>query len=427
MPFGAGGEFAGQGGGGSGGGGGAVSSVSNADGTLTVSPTTGAVVASRAALTGDATASAGSNVTSVVQVHGVAISAAQATLVSQLNQAQTRNTSTLPVTVGAGEQTVLTGSTASQTVTLPTSAAQVSSPNLLINLSSVPVTVAFGSGTTGNRFGVAGSFNLVPGTFIEFYLIGTVWYMTRYSLAPPQLFTATGTATWIPSGTGNAQFSAILVGAGGGGATGNTSTTGGGGGGGGQVYYDYLLGNVTANQTITIPAGATAGNSGAQASIGSLLIAPGGLHGTAGGNGGAGGDGTNFTGMTLTSNSQPGGSGGGISIGSAANGGPGGSGVNGLGAGGGCGAPINHSGGAGGNGNGGAGGVTNAGGGGGAGGPGTGTGFVAASAGTGTQGGGGGSAANNSGGGGGGGGGASSTFLAGGTGGSGYAEIRQIG
>jgi len=42
-------------------GGGAVSSVSNSDGTLTVSPTTGAVVASRAAITGDVSIPSGSN------------------------------------------------------------------------------------------------------------------------------------------------------------------------------------------------------------------------------------------------------------------------------------------------------------------------------------------------------------------------------
>src|SRR5207244_7589148 len=40
-----------------------VSSVSNSDGTLTVSPTTGAVIASRAALTGPITVAAGANAT----------------------------------------------------------------------------------------------------------------------------------------------------------------------------------------------------------------------------------------------------------------------------------------------------------------------------------------------------------------------------
>lgn len=55
------------------GGGGAVSSVSNSDGTLTISPTTGAVVASRAALTGDATASAGSNAVTVVKLNGTSL------------------------------------------------------------------------------------------------------------------------------------------------------------------------------------------------------------------------------------------------------------------------------------------------------------------------------------------------------------------
>jgi hypothetical protein len=55
------------------GGSGAVSAVSNSDGTLTISPTTGAVVASRAALTGDVTASAGSNATTVAKIQGTTI------------------------------------------------------------------------------------------------------------------------------------------------------------------------------------------------------------------------------------------------------------------------------------------------------------------------------------------------------------------
>lgn len=53
------------------GGGGAVASVSAADGSLTVTPTTGAVTASRAALTGDVTASAGANATTLVATTNV--------------------------------------------------------------------------------------------------------------------------------------------------------------------------------------------------------------------------------------------------------------------------------------------------------------------------------------------------------------------
>lgn len=63
---------------------GGVDSVSNADGTLTISPTTGAVVASRAAITGDISIIAGSNVSTLATVNGNVGSFGSATQSPQL-------------------------------------------------------------------------------------------------------------------------------------------------------------------------------------------------------------------------------------------------------------------------------------------------------------------------------------------------------
>ena len=282
-------------------------------------------------LSGDVTTSG--EVATVGAVQGVALTAGEATLVSQLNGATTRAASASAV---AGEQTILTGSTASQTLTLPASTAQASSPNLIVNNASVPWTIAFGSGTTGNRYGVAGSFSLVPGTYVEFFLIGTVWYMGRYSLAPPQIFTAGG--TWVPSGTGNAIFACLLVGGGAGGRNGTTGTTGGSGGGGGAVLNDYYLGNVTASQTITIGAVGSANSAGNPSSVGALLTAHGGVSAT-------GGDGQA---ATLSALSPSAGTAGGFGNTTSGAGGTGGAGFNGFGCGGGGGGgPTSAAGGAG--------------------------------------------------------------------------------
>jgi autotransporter family porin len=61
------------------GGTGSVSSVANSDGTLTISPTTGAVIASRPAITGDTTIAAGSNVSHTVAVNGTSVPATPST------------------------------------------------------------------------------------------------------------------------------------------------------------------------------------------------------------------------------------------------------------------------------------------------------------------------------------------------------------
>jgi hypothetical protein len=346
------------------------------------------------------------------------ITAAVVTLIGQLNGATTRNVSASAV---AGEQTVLTGSTASQTLTLPASTAQVSSPNLVMNTSTQVWTIAAGAGTTVNRNGATGSFNLVPGTFIELILIGTVWYMIRWSLAPPQVFNASG--TWVPSGTGDAIFTCLGVGTGGGGTAAGSSTTPGCGGGGGEVLKDWYLGNVTANQTITIAAAAAAGVGGGTCSIGALVVVAGGGAGnSAFGAGGAGGDQTGGA-VGAAAGWKNVGSGGGGSVAATA-GTIGAAGYGRYGMGGGGGGGLNTAGGSGGGsvaiGTGGAG-VTNAGGGGGGGGNASGGG-----AGSGTTGGAGAAGGANTGGGGGGGGAGSVTQGGGGVSGTGKFIIYQV-
>ena len=123
----------------------------------------------------------------VGKINGVAITAAQATLLSQLNNATTRSAT---ATLLAGEETIFTGSTATQTLTLPGSTAQASTINTITNLASVTVSVAQGSGTTLNYNNVTTSpIVLAVGQSITFILIGAVWYATNNDMLP---FTGSG-------------------------------------------------------------------------------------------------------------------------------------------------------------------------------------------------------------------------------------------
>ena len=365
----------------------------------------------------------------VSKIQNVAISSGIATLLSQINGSTTRATTAGTLSPVAGEQTILTGSTTGCTVQLPASTAHVSSPNLIVNDSTVNVLVTPGTSTTiVNVAGVTTSFgntiNLNAGSYVEFYLVGTVWYMTRYSLAPPFIASVAGTSTWIPSGTGSGIFTATLVGGGGGGGTSN-GTNGGGGGAGGEALIGFLLNSgaaVTANQTVTIGGGGAAQTDGTQSSIGALLIASSGKHGTATGTGGNGGDGSpGYSAQSgVTGFGAPNSAGGSGSTGGAGlTGGPGYSRL-GCGGGGGGFTGSGHGGAGGGSAGGAAGtGVAGAGGGGGGGGGGAG------SAGATTVGGAGGTATGA--GGGGGGSGLGTTSNAGGSGAPGYAEIKQVG
>ena len=368
-------------------------------------------------LTGDVTTSGeGAAAATVVRVQGVAVTAAEATLVSQLNGATTRATTAGTITPTAGEQTILTGSTTGTTFQLPASTAQVSSPNLVVNNSTVNVLVTPGTSTTiVNVAGVSTAFganlNLNAGAMMEFYLIGSVWYMTRVVPAPPQVFTANG--TWAPSGTGNSIFAVLTVGGGAGGANGNAST-GGYGGGGGEVLIDWYLGNVTANQTITIGGGGAAGANGSNTSIGSLVTADFGYAASA-----QSGD---FSGISITTNASAGSGAGGQGTTTSTTGAIGGPGHSRYGpGGGGGGGPTSATGGHGGSSIGGTGGGGAALGGGGGGG-GSGLNGNAGGANTGGNGGNGGTNT----GGGGGGGGVGTAGGTGGIGGSGYVIIYQV-
>jgi hypothetical protein len=109
----------------------------------------------------------------VAKVQGVAQTSANATISSQNNGATTR---TATATVVAGEQTVFTGSTASQTLTLPVTP-QVSTVNTITNLASVSVTYAAGAGNTINNLGTVGSITVAANTGYVLVFIGTVWYV----------------------------------------------------------------------------------------------------------------------------------------------------------------------------------------------------------------------------------------------------------
>ena len=104
-----------------------------------------------------------------------------ANLLSQIIGAGPSN-QTSSFTAAAGGQYVLTGSTASQTATLPSSTAVTGPPIDVTNNASVTWTVAAGSGTTLNVNGTTGSLTLQPGTSITLILVGTVWYATDVGL-----------------------------------------------------------------------------------------------------------------------------------------------------------------------------------------------------------------------------------------------------
>lgn len=133
----------------------------------------------------------------VAQIQGVAITANEATLLSDLNGATPRSAT---ATLVAGEETVFTGSTASQTLTLPVpTALQVSSINTVLNLASVNVTLAAGAGNTINAFGTTGSLTLVPNALVQLVFVGTTWYV----IATNNATNTVGTLAIANGGTGS--------------------------------------------------------------------------------------------------------------------------------------------------------------------------------------------------------------------------------
>lgn len=133
--------------------------------------------------------------TTVGKIQGVSVTSAEATLVSDLNNATAR---TATATLLPGEETVFTGSTASQTLTLPTSP-PASSINTVTNAASVSVTLAAGSGTTLSNFGTTGSIVIPAGYTFAVVCIGTTWYVQS---AGPSDFAKSNALAIANGGTG---------------------------------------------------------------------------------------------------------------------------------------------------------------------------------------------------------------------------------
>lgn len=124
-------------------------------------------------LAGDVTGTQGATV--VGKVNGVSFSAAAAQVAANLNSAAVRSAT---ATVGAGEETVFTGSTGAQTLTLPVTPPN-STINVVCNMASVSVTLAPGAGATLNNQGTTGNITITAGyTYTLVYIsASTTWYV----------------------------------------------------------------------------------------------------------------------------------------------------------------------------------------------------------------------------------------------------------
>ena len=152
-------------------------------------------------LAGDVTGTQGA--TTVGKIQGVAVTAAEALLVSDLNNASTRSAT---ATLLPGEETVYTGSTGSQTLTLPASP-PASSINTITNAATVSVTVAPGAGATLSNFGTTGNLTIPSGYAFSLVYIGTTWYVTQ---AGPSDFAKNSLLSIANGGTGAATAQAAI-------------------------------------------------------------------------------------------------------------------------------------------------------------------------------------------------------------------------
>lgn len=165
--------------------------------------TTGSAASFTGSLAGDVTGTQGA--TSVGKIQGVAVTAAEATLVSDLNNATTRSAT---ATLLPGEETIFTGSTASQTITLPASPPS-SSVNTITNAATVSVTLAPGTGATLNNFGTSGNIVIPAGYTFTVVYIGTTWYV---SSAGPSDFATNNALAIANGGTGQVTRQAAING-----------------------------------------------------------------------------------------------------------------------------------------------------------------------------------------------------------------------
>jgi hypothetical protein len=152
-------------------------------------------------LSGDVTGTTGA--TAVGKIQGVAVTTAEADLVADLNNATARSAT---ATLLPGEETIFSGSTASQTLTLPASPPS-SSVNTITNAATVSVTLAPGAGATLSNFGAAGNITIPAGYTFAVVYIGTTWYVQS---AGPSDFAKSGALGIANGGTGQVTQQAAL-------------------------------------------------------------------------------------------------------------------------------------------------------------------------------------------------------------------------
>ena len=165
--------------------------------------TTGSAASFTGSLAGDVTGT--QSATTVGRIQGVAISSTIASIVANLNNAVTRSAT---ATLAAGEETVFTGSTSGQTLTLPTTAnAPTSSINIIVNTASVSVTLAPNASQTLNNFGTTGSITIPAGYAYSVVFIGTTWYVIG---GAPSDFAKSNVLSIANGGTGATTQQAAL-------------------------------------------------------------------------------------------------------------------------------------------------------------------------------------------------------------------------
>ena len=115
----------------------------------------------------------------VAQVQGIAVTSGNATLLSQMKAPVNRTSS---ATAAAGEETILSGSTGAQTLTLPAAPAS-GTPARIVNISSQNWAISANAGDALNFFGGA-SLTLGPNQGAELYYLAsaTTWYVMTYSI-----------------------------------------------------------------------------------------------------------------------------------------------------------------------------------------------------------------------------------------------------
>ena len=180
----------------------AMSAIQSTDVPTLNQSTTGSAASFTGSLVGDVTGTQGA--TLVGKIQGVAITTAEANLVSDLNNATSRSAT---ATLLPGEETIFTGSTASQTLTLPASP-PASSLNSVTNTASVSVTLAPGAGATLNNFGTSGNIVIPSGYVFAVVYIGTTWYVQA---AGPSDFAVSKALSIANGGTGSTSASAALT------------------------------------------------------------------------------------------------------------------------------------------------------------------------------------------------------------------------